>query len=128
MGPDIRHKHLIIRAEVIYPINEESFCNEWIEKLVKKLDMKILMGPYSKYCDMEGNEGITGIAVIETSHIAVHIWDAIFPAIVQLDVYSCKDFEVETVINHLSLMAPSKIEWKFLDRENDLNILKEKYR
>ena len=33
------------------------------------------MGLYVKYCKMEGNRGITGIAVIETSHIAIHVWD-----------------------------------------------------
>lgn len=123
MGPDIRHKHLIIRAEISEPINKESFCDLWLSSLVKKLDMKILMGPYSKYCPMEGNEGITGVVVIETSHIALHIWDHISPAILQLDVYSCKDFELDTVFNHLSVMSPSKIEWKYLDREKELTLL-----
>ena len=28
---------------------------------------------------MEGNRGITGIAVIETSHIAIHVWDEFNP-------------------------------------------------
>jgi S-adenosylmethionine/arginine decarboxylase-like enzyme len=49
--------------------------------------MKVFMGPYVKYCNMPGNRGITAIAIIETSHIAMHIWDEPKPALMQMDVY-----------------------------------------
>ena len=38
---------------------------------------------------MPGNRGVTAFAIIETSHIAMHIWDEPNPALVQLDVYTC---------------------------------------
>ena len=80
------HKHLIIRAEVNRPITGEKEIKKWLRKLVKKIDMKIIKGPYSGYVSKEGNRGITAVVMIETSHIAIHIWDEISPALVQCDV------------------------------------------
>ena len=69
------HKHLIIRAEANRVPTDEEQLQNWMREFIDSIDMKILMGPYVKYCTMEGNRGITGIAVIETSHIAIHVWD-----------------------------------------------------
>jgi S-adenosylmethionine/arginine decarboxylase-like enzyme len=41
--------------------------------------MKVMMGPYVKYSHMVGNRGITGAAIIETSHIVMHVWDELTP-------------------------------------------------
>ena len=62
------------------------------------------MGPYVKYCNMPGNRGITAVAIIETSHIAMHIWDEPKPALMQMDVYSCGEFDV-TQIFVIKLMS-----------------------
>ena len=35
------------------------------------------------------------VAIIETSHIAMHIWDEPKPALMQFDVYSCGEFDVK---------------------------------
>jgi S-adenosylmethionine/arginine decarboxylase-like enzyme len=69
------HKHLIIRAEVGRPITDEQVAIEWMNKLVDKIGMKVMMGPFAKYLNVEGNRGLTAVAIIETSHIALHIWD-----------------------------------------------------
>ena len=74
------HKHLIIRAEANKVPTDEEQLTEWLREFIDSINMKILMGPYVKYCKMEGNRGITGIAVIETSHIAIHVWDEPNPA------------------------------------------------
>ena len=83
--------------------------------------MKIMMGPYVKYCNMKGNRGITGVAVIDTSHIVMHVWDEPNPALMQFDVYSCGDF------NHTDICKKimedfdiHKIEYKYLNRETGL--------
>ena len=80
------HKHLLVRAEVNKPIKEERILKKWLKDLVKKIDMKIIKGPYTAYVTKEGNRGITGIVAIETSHVAIHIWDEEMPALVQFDV------------------------------------------
>ena len=69
------HKHLIIRAEAIKPPVDEEQLQNWLIEFIESINMKIMMGPYVKYCNMKGNRGITGVAVIETSHIVMHVWD-----------------------------------------------------
>ncbi len=87
------HKHLIIRAEVSNPPNDVTVLTQWLKDFIISINMRIMMGPYVAYCNEPGNRGITGIAVIETSHIAMHVWDEPSPALMQLDVYSCADFD-----------------------------------
>ena len=115
------HKHLIVRAEAIKPPVNEAHLKEWMLDFIKSINMKVMMGPYVKYCDMEGNRGITAIAVIETSHIVMHVWDEPNPALMQFDVYSCGDF------NHTDICKKimddfdiHKIEYKYLNRETGL--------
>ena len=91
------HKHLIIRAEANKVPTDEEQLTEWLKEFIDSIHMKILMGPYVKYCNVEGNRGITGIAVIETSHIAIHVWDEPNPALMQIDVYSCAEFDVDQI-------------------------------
>lgn len=113
----MQHKHLIIRAEVNNPPqkHDTEVMNTWFQELITKIDMEVLLGPYSIYCEEPGNEGFTGICAITTSSITIHTWND--PAIVQLDVYSCKDFDMNIVTSHLEIFTPTKIEYKFIDRE-----------
>ena len=115
------HKHLIIRAEAVSPPMDEEFLRRWLEKFIKEIGMKVMMGPYVKYSNMIGNRGITGAAIIETSHIVMHVWDEPNPALLQFDVYSCGEFDPETICDKIKKdFNTTKIEYKFLDREHDL--------
>ena len=114
------HKHLLIRAEVKKPIKEEKVLKKWLKQLVKLIDMKIIKGPFASYIDVCGNRGITGFVMIETSHIAIHIWDETDPALVQFDVYSCADFNKHEVLQHLNIMEPEKVAYTLMDREHEL--------
>ena len=118
------HKHLIIRAEAVSPPMDEEFLRRWLEKFISDIGMKVMMGPYVKYSEMKGNRGITGAAIIETSHIVMHVWDEPNPALLQFDVYSCGEFDPETICNKIKKdFNTTKIEYKFLDREHDLKEL-----
>ena len=116
------HKHLIIRAEVKSPIVTEKGIRKWLRTLVNKIDMKIIKGPYASYVSKEGNRGITGVVMIETSHIAIHIWDEESPALVQCDVYSCAEFSIGEVMRHFVVMEPTKIEHMYLDRAKTIDV------
>ena len=120
-NPVLIHKHLIIRAEANRVPTDEEQLTEWMKEFIESINMKILMGPYVKYCTMEGNRGITGIAVIETSHIAIHVWDEADPALLQLDVYTCGPFDMDIIFDDIQQFNPTKVEWKYLDREHGLN-------
>ena len=118
------HKHLIIRAEAKNPPMDETILTEWFKKFIKEIGMKVMMGPYVKYSHMVGNRGITGAAIIETSHIVMHVWDEPDPALLQFDVYSCGEFDPETICEKIKKdFNTTKIEYKFLDREHDLKEL-----
>ena len=115
-----KHKHLLIRAEVNHPITTERECKSWLRNLVKVIDMKIVKGPYASYVTKEGNQGITGIVMIETSHIAIHIWDEESPALIQCDVYSCAEFSSNEVLLELTDMEPTKVEHMLLNRAEEI--------
>ena len=118
-----KHKHLIIRAEVNRPLRSEKETKQWLRKLVKKIDMKIIKGPYASYVSKEGNRGITGVVMIETSHIAVHVWDETTPALVQCDVYSCAEFSSNEVLTEFIDMEVVKMDHIMLDRADKIKTI-----
>ena len=81
------------------------------------------MGPYAVYSDMVGNRGLTAVTIIETSHIAMHVWDEVDPALMQLDVYTCSTLDIEDVFEALKEFDPILIEYKYIDREHELKLL-----
>ena len=118
-----QHKHLIVRADIGWCPQEEDLnkISDWIRSLIKKIDMKLLAGPYTTYVSEKGNKGMTSVAIIETSHIALHIWDEVSPGLMQLDVYSCANFNPPDVFDKINaLFQTIKMEYKFLDREKEL--------
>ena len=120
-NPVLIHKPLIIRAEAIRVPTDEEQLTEWLKELTDLIGMKILMGPSVKYCTMEGNRGITGIAVIETSHITIHVWDEPNPALMQIDVYSCAEFDPYKIAEKIKQdFDVVKIDYKYLNRETGL--------
>ena len=96
------HKHLIIRAEAVKPPMDEEILFNWLRDFIDSINMKVLMGPYIKYHDVPGNRGITGAAIIETSHIVMHVWDECNPALMQFDVYSCGEFDPHQICDKIS--------------------------
>ena len=83
--------------------------------------MRVFMGPYVKYCNMPGNRCITAVAIIETSHIAMHIWDEPKPALLQMDVYSCGEFDHTDICKKLmSDFDIHKLEYKYLNTDTGL--------
>ena len=115
------HKHLIVRAEIHKPPTEPDWVKEWLTSLVDKIGMKICSGPHTAYVDIPGNSGVTGVVVIETSHIAIHVWDEPNPALMQIDVYSCAEFDPYKIAEKIKQdFDVVKIDYKYLNRETGL--------
>ena len=123
MSKILEHKHLIVRAELNNPPYNASDIKIWMKHLVDKIGMNILMGPYAVYSDMEGNQGLTAVTIIETSHIAMHVWDEEEPALMQLDVYTCSTLNIDDVFEAIKEFEPIKVEYKYIDREYGLTLL-----
>ena len=118
-----RHKHLIVRADISWCPKEKdlNLISDWIRSLIRKIEMKLLAGPYTTYVNEKNNKGMTSIAIIETSHVALHIWDETNPGLMQLDVYSCANFNPNDIFDKVDeLFKTIKLEYKFLDREKEL--------
>ena len=92
------HKHLLVNARVKNPINSEEEGIGFLTRLVENIDMKIIKGPFASYVDKPGNRGLTAIVMIETSHIAFHIWDEEDPGLIQFDLYTCGRLNLQAVI------------------------------
>jgi S-adenosylmethionine/arginine decarboxylase-like enzyme len=124
----MEHKHIIIRAEVNKPPQDIRKVKKWLRKLVKAIGMRPLGRPTAVYVDTENNKGITAVQCIETSHIALHCWDEVSPAIVQLDVYTCGNLDKEIVLLFLDDFEPTKVDHAVIDRAEFIDILKKKER
>jgi S-adenosylmethionine/arginine decarboxylase-like enzyme len=123
MNPALVHKHLLVRAEVNSPPlfkDQERLDNE-IKNLIKKIDMNILSGPHTAWSDVEGNEGYSSVAIIDTSSITFHSW--LEPSVIQLDVYSCKDFQIKTIFTWLAQFDLEKVDYKYIDRDKGFKTL-----
>ncbi len=113
------HKHLLINAKVTEPMNEESKAIAFLKNLVERIDMKIIQGPFASYVDKPGNRGLTAIVMIETSHIAFHIWDEADPGLMQFDLYTCGELNLPSVL--LAIGEQFNIismDYNLFDREN----------
>ena len=85
--------------------------------------MNIIKGPYASYVSKEGNRGVTGDVMIETSHIAIHVWDEIDPALIQCDVYSCAEFSSNEVLAEFLNMEVTKIDHIMLVRADGIKTI-----
>ncbi len=115
----IFHKHLLVNAKVKSPIRSEEQGVDFLNSLVKKINMKIIRGPFASYVDKPGNRGLTAIVMIETSHIAFHIWDELDPSLVQFDLYTCGELDLEKVIDFFKeTFNVISMEYNLFDREH----------
>lgn len=116
----LQHEHLLVRAEIDNPSRDLEQIKTWLKTLVEDMGMHILYGPFAMDCDLEDNEGVTAGCILSTSHCVLHTWDECSPAVMQLDIYTCSTLDLDLVWKALEPFQPTKIDYKFLDRENGL--------
>ena len=118
----LQHNHIIIRAKIKKPPKDIRFARKWIRKFIKAIDMKMLGQPNAHYVYDKGNRGLTCLAVLSTSHIALHTWDEVSPALLQLDVYSCSDLDKKIVFKYIGQFEPKEINYVTIDRDKAIYI------
>jgi S-adenosylmethionine/arginine decarboxylase-like enzyme len=116
MEPILKHEHLLVRALIDRPFMEKQGAVCWIESLVSKLGLTFLHSPIAAYCHDKGNRGVTAVAILNASHVALHIWDETQPAVLQLDLYSCRSLDVGIVLSELDSLSATRIQHKMFDR------------
>lgn len=119
------HQHLLMKVWLTNPPNKVSVLNEWFIQLVHKVKMEVVGGPTSVYVDFPGNEGLTGTVTLATSHSSIHIWDNYELPMAQFDIYSCKSFSLEDVMEHFKPWGMVRAEWVMIDRNDTPKIVSE---
>ena len=119
----LQHRHFIFRAIGASLVEADTEkVTEWMHDLVQKIDMQLLIEPQTVYCSDAGNQGITSFCVITTSHIALHAW--VYTGEIQLDIYSCKAFDIDIVFKHIETLIgkPRQSDFLCLNRDKIIEV------
>jgi S-adenosylmethionine/arginine decarboxylase-like enzyme len=120
------HNHLLLNGSATRPPKDEALTIEWMRELVESIDMKVIQGPFASYVTKEGNRGLTAVVMIETSHIALHVWDETDPAFIQFDLYTCSTLPIKKVIDNLvKVFGLTNYRYKVLERSEGFKIVVE---
>ena len=118
------HNHILINGRVHNPPQNIDDTIQWLRDLVDTIDMKIVQGPFASYVEKEGNRGLTAAVMIETSHIAFHVWDEETPALLQFDLYTCSTLPVPTVLRMIDeYMEFESYKYVVYERANEFNVV-----
>lgn len=133
----IEHHHLLLRLELEHcpSKDDKERIEKMITQIISDIHMKPLAKPHVYYVETpKMNEGMTGIAPIETSHIAFHFWTRPDKQILhtpnsncllQFDLYTCGSLSqrnVASVLHHLTQFAPTFADITLLNRNLGLSI------
>lgn len=120
------HNQLILNGKSKSPLVGEQETIDWMTNLVSQIDMKIIQGPYASYVEKEGNRGVTCVVMIETSHIALHVWDEEFPALMQLDLYTCSTLpHLEVMQNVRDTFDLTEYDYMILERSLGFKVIEQ---
>jgi S-adenosylmethionine/arginine decarboxylase-like enzyme len=133
MKLQIHHLHILIRAECNLSPKQKDVkkISKKVVSLIKDINMNVFMTPRVKYMPDEGNEGLTWVAGLETSHCSFHAWDKPdqdfmkYPdaTLHQMDLYTCgcmNTAEVKTILEFLSEYEPLQVNCVIFDRSKTL--------
>ena len=118
----LTHKHLLLTAYVNNPFLNSEDVELWLTDLVKLIDMEIAIPSKAVMVGDIGNAGPTGLVGLKTSHASIHVWtekkSKDVGYLVQIDVYSCKDFDPQIVIQHTNkAMQVVDFAYQLVDRD-----------
>ena len=122
------HKHLLLRGFITNAPTSEQVVIDWLRDFVGRIGMKVVQGPFASMITEEGNRGLTASVMIETSHIAFHIWDEMCPSLIQFDLYTCSELNVNYVLDTISSFFNfTEYQYMVLDRENGFKVIQGVY-
>jgi S-adenosylmethionine/arginine decarboxylase-like enzyme len=133
----IQHHHMLLRMELQHcpEKKDKDEIAKLVQTIIDDIQMKSLAAPHVYYVEYpKYNEGLTGIAPIETSHIAFHFWTRPdrkilhckkSKCLLEFDIYTCGSLtqrNVGRVLHHLSVFGPTYADITILNRNMGLTI------
>lgn len=126
MSHELDHRHIIVTAYVSNPPLTVESGEVFLHELVDLVGMQILMDANAIYCEDLGNEGVTGVVGLTTSHSSFHSWHEAERPFINFDLYSCKTFSTEEVIRHIDKsFGVQEATYMVINRNNGLNMVVE---
>ena len=134
---EIQHHHFLLRMETTTcpGVEDKGMARHLIASIIRDIHMKILARPQVYYVVHPlYNEGLTGIAPIQTSHIAFHFWsrpvqkalnNPASKCLLQLDIYTCGSLSLENIqkiMHHLTHFGPTHVNATLLNRNYGLTV------
>jgi S-adenosylmethionine/arginine decarboxylase-like enzyme len=120
----VKHLQQIIIGQVTNPPTDVDVVKQFMRDLVEAIGMKRLIEPQAVYVQAVGNKGMTSCVLIETSHIAWHVWDEESPGLLQFDLYTCGDLVADQVLAIVKdFFGLTTYSMKVFDRAVELNEL-----
>ena len=100
-------------------LGDKSLVRRIFEDLSKIMDLRMVTEPviiyYSGEKDSPSGEGISGFVIVAESHLSIHT--DLRTNFASIDVYSCKEFDVEVVEKYLiEVFGAERVEKKFFLR------------
>lgn len=82
-------------------INDKEHIKKVLNEFPKKIGMRLLSEPVVVRHDAEKKEesGITGFVIIAESHISIHSYPS--KSYITIDVFSCKEFDIEKAASYM---------------------------
>jgi S-adenosylmethionine/arginine decarboxylase-like enzyme len=118
----IKHLQQIIIGQVTNPPTDVDVVKQFMRDLVEAIGMKRLIEPQAVYVEAVGNKGMTSCVLIETSHIAWHVWDEQTPGLLQFDLYTCGDLNPDQVLSIVKeFFGLTTYSMKVFNRAEELN-------
>lgn len=94
-------RHLIIDgvAQNGLLLKDTKALSEWLVGMAKYLNMAVMKKPtVVEVVGFGPDAGITGIVVISESHMAIHTWPEKKDCNVNIDIFSCRQFNWKDVL------------------------------
>ena len=117
---ELCHQHLLYQAKVgndELDKDSREILEKFLYELVDIFDMECLIQPQLEFSHEKAWTGLIGIV---TSHIAFHFWA--IERYVQLDIYSCKEFDNYKAIKFLNeFWKAQNVNALCIDRKMDSN-------
>ena len=120
---DLNHKHALIYATVAKPPTDPEVVKDWFERLAVAVGMKVVIPPQVVNLQTPGNEGITGVMTIETSHSSIHVWESAPVPFLNFDLYSCKAFDPAVLVKFIGEFEPYFYELMIVDRNDKFKVV-----